>query len=209
MKKILFLLPHPPPYAGQEIIAKEIYEINKNNHDFIFVNANIRKSNKDKGKLDIKGINTFIKIYLRFLINLFKVKKVFLFFASNKLSFIKDSCFILTAKLMGKQIVGGYHGANFKNFYQNQNYIYQKFIRLTLNSMSLILVNLDKLHYNFNFIVPQKKIKTLENGLNIAKYPYNFKKHDSQIFNLFFMGHLSYTKGFYHLIEAYKICRSL
>ena len=56
--KILLLLPLPPPFAGPEIIAREIIDsctIEKL-RNVTHINSTIRDSNTKKGHFDLKGV---------------------------------------------------------------------------------------------------------------------------------------------------------
>ena len=205
-KKVkLFLLPYPPPYAGPEIIAKEILESEtiKNKKDIIFINGNIRKKNGVKGKFDLSGILKFLGIYFKYLLVLFRIKTIFIYLASSRIGFLKDSIYIVTAWLFNKKIISQYHGSNFDNFYRVRNNIYKKWINFSLSKLDKLLILGSAIKENFQGIY-RGKLHILGNGLNFEKYPPK-KIYDTNSFTIFFMGHLIYSKGIYDLIDAYKI----
>ena len=53
MKKTILLLKMPPPYAGPEVIAEQLFlsDTFSKNKDIIFINANLKKKIKTKAKL--------------------------------------------------------------------------------------------------------------------------------------------------------------
>jgi len=206
-KKYLFLLPYPPPFAGPEIIAKEILEstVIQKTHNSVFVKANIRNSNKAKGKFDFQGLVQFIKVYLNFLKKLPNATLMFSYISSTKIGFIKDTLFMITAKLFLKKVVVHYHGANFFNFYENQTFVYKNIIKTSLLLVDKFLVLGENLKAMLKGIIVTEKIGVLYNGLNLRKFDGDFNNDNNSPFTILFMGHLWYPKGFYDLIIAYKL----
>lgn len=204
MPKNIFLIPLPPPYAGPERIAEELIqsETMKNRTDITVINSSIKQRNKDKGKFGIKGLWRFLKIYIRFVGHLSGAKYVFMYLSSGKIGFLRDSFYILTCWLFRKKCVAQYHGSFFGEFYANQKPYYQKWIRFSLNKLTLLLVLGENLKSIFSGCY-SGKIEVLHNGLNTSQISPKPKTKNNEI-TLLFMGHLWYPKGFYDLILAYK-----
>ena len=204
-KNKLFVLPYPPPFAGPEIIAKTLLNSRAfvNKKDIVYVNANIRYSNSKKGNLDIKGMLMFLKRYLQFLVQLLHSKTVFMYLCSSRVGFLRDSIYILTSWLLRKKCVAQYHGGNFNIFFADQSAVYQGWIRFTLKKLSSLIVLAESLRFMFKDCY-KGKIDVLHNGLNPDEYSAKNNFHEGP-FTIFFMGHLSYSKGFYDLVDAYKL----
>ncbi len=204
MPKTLFLIPLPPPYAGPERIAEELIlsETIKKRTDIKIINSSIKRTNKDKGKMGVKGVLRFVGIYFHFLRKLFSVKQVFMYLSSSKIGFLRDSVYIFTCWVFRKKCVAQYHGSFFGEFYANQKSAYQKWIRFSLNKLSLLLVLGENLKPIFSDCY-SGKTEVLYNGINTKYIPEKIINSKSE-FTLLFMGHLWYPKGFYDLILAYK-----
>lgn len=229
-KKILFLVPIPPPYAGPEI-ANELLLSSETirNANIVHVNSNIRKNNSEKGNFDLKGIFSMLRIYFRILgLFLFGNVNVFYFLlSSSKIGFLRDSIYILTAKLFRKKIVGHYRGSNFDGFYNSQSVKYQKYIKRVVNKCDRIIVQAEIIKPIFNDIFPIENVYVVYNGIKTnKKYFYKINNaspnhretklneengvllqklsKETEVFKFLFMGHLWYPKGFYDLIIAYK-----
>ncbi|GAB4335149.1 MAG: hypothetical protein Kow0037_14620 [Calditrichia bacterium] len=205
--KILFILPLPPPFAGPEIIASNFIKtkIFSENENLKIICGNINYSNTVKGSITIHGLKNFFILTLKFLFGLINTKIVFLYLSSSKIGFIKDSLFILCAKVLGKKVVCQYHGSNFLNFYNERNPYYKKFISLVLKQTDLILVLGECLRPIFQSINNKLSVDVLPNGINIEEIPEIVKIKQGNPFTIMFMGHLIFSKGFYDLIKAYQI----
>lgn len=205
--QILLLLPCPPPFAGPEIMAKEIIDshtirgLRNVNH----INSTIRDSNTTKGYFDLRGILAFLGVYFKLLKKLPNCSSLFMYLSSNKVGFLRDSFYVVTCRLFGKKCVAQYHGGHFKEFYWSQGVLYRKLIRIVLNMLNCLVLLGKNITKDFQSIY-EGNIRYLPNGLNLEAWPLNEKKtRGNSPFTIFFMGHLTYSKGFHDLIEAYKI----
>lgn len=202
---ILFLLPLPPPFAGPETIAlgtiESLHAINC--YDFILVNSTIRVLNQNKGKFDLSGIFAFISVFRKFISHLLESKVVFMYLCSSKIGFIRDSIYILCGILFGNKVIAQYHGGNFRSFYNHRSLIYRAFIRFTLSKLSNLIVLGESLAPMYKDIYPLNRIVFLRNGVNPSLFPVKKQSYSSS-FTIFFLGHLTFPKGFYDLVIAYK-----
>lgn len=204
----LLLLPLPPPYAGPESIAYGIiHEFEKSGLlNYVYVNSTIRTINQDKGKFNLRGLLKFLSIYVKFLSSLMNSELVFLYICSSKVGFLRDSIYILTASFLGKNIIVQHHGGNFDGFYNVQPRWYRAFIRFVLNRVTRLLVLGDRLRSMFDGLIPKERISILVNGVDPNEFP-GKKPQKSDRFTVLFLGHLTFPKGFYDLIVAYKLLK--
>jgi glycosyltransferase involved in cell wall biosynthesis len=207
--KILLYCPIPPPYAGPEVATELLLKnIAKDELNYIFLKSNIRKLNWKKGKFDFEGIYKFLFKYLNFVFILIfrNPEKVYLLLSSGRIGFLRDSILILTSKILGKIIIVHYRGGNFNNFYLKQNKLFRKYILKVLKKIDGCIVQAEILKNIFNGLYPMEKIKVLYNGIKssgLALGPPKIFK-DKKSFNLLYVGHISFSKGFFYLIKAYK-----
>ncbi len=202
---IVFLLPLPPPFAGPEIMAFALINapVIKDSKNIFLINGNINKKNATRGQVTLKGFFNFFKIMFKLLVKFPKTKILFLYFSSSKLGFLKDSIFMLTARLFGNKVIAQYHGSRFNVFYNNQKLIYRRYIKFVLNKLNIVLALDSSLKSIFKEIIPPEKIYVLPNGLDFLSFT-NIKGIKDSAFTIFFMGHLWYPKGFYDLVVVYK-----
>jgi len=207
--KTLLLLPLPPPYAGPEVIASEIV------HEFermevsncIVINSTIRSINQEKGKFNVSGLIKFLRIYCKFISALVSTESLFLYICSSRVGFMRDSIYILTASVLSKSIVAQYHGGNFDGFYNSQPGWYKTYIRFVIRRISKLLVLGNSLKSMFDDLIPNERISVLGNGINPLEFPVK-KTRDVGPFTILYIGHLTFPKGFYDLVKAYKLLSS-
>ena len=92
----ILLIPVPPPYAGPEVIAKNILDSAtiRAEKNILHINSNIRKKNSEKGQFDFKGVVVFIKKTLQVIAKALISKSLFMYLSSSKVGFIRDSIYI-------------------------------------------------------------------------------------------------------------------
>jgi glycosyltransferase involved in cell wall biosynthesis len=202
----LIYAPVPPPYSGPEISTEMLLKLlSLENIELSHVKSNIRTSNVQRGKFDLAGILTFIKVYFKIISKLiiFRPSVFYMLITSNRVGFLRDTLIILLLKVFNIKIIVHYRGGFFDVFYKNQKKYFQLLIRIVLNSVDKIIVQADKLADMFKDIVKNKNICTLYNCIDFPES--NFIEHQTSLrCNLLFIGHLSFAKGFYDLAKVYK-----
>jgi glycosyltransferase involved in cell wall biosynthesis len=204
-KLSLFMVLLPPPYGGVEILCTDIIEsvAFKKRSGAYYLDASIRTDNKNRGNIDISSIIILFQVLIKYLKLLIKVDVVWLYISSSPVGFLKDSLFILLAKVLRKEVVINYQGDMFNEYYEIQPRIIRLYIRTILKHPKTIIVSTKRGYSNFKFI-NQSNVLALSNGFNVDKYQHIPTSSPNAIFTIFFIGHLTYPKGFYHLIKAYK-----
>ena len=205
MRKLL-LLPLPPPYAGPETIAEGIPEAlgGRKAEDLEVVNTTLRKKNREKGRFNLRGLLAFLPVYFRFVCRLLRSDVVFMYFCSSRVGFLRDSAFILTSRMFGRRVVAQYHGGGFRRFFLRQARVFRWFIAFALKRAETVLVLGESLRPMMRGIVPRESVSVLYNGVRLNDFPPAPKKVQG-VFTVFFMGHLTFPKGFYDLVKAYSM----
>lgn len=208
----LLFLPTPPPFAGPEIFCGELLKIlssNQHRREFVYVRSNIRKENLKKGILDFEGIAAFVRVYICFVFHLFLNRPNLIYFtlASGKIGFLRDAVIIWTSAVLRRRIVVHYHGGNFHNFYGQSAGWLKSVIRVSLKLVDTVVVLGGNLGFMFEGLVPSKKIKVLYNGIDTEVYSQIHRSISNGKVTILFMGHLTYPKGFWHLIKTYRRLR--
>jgi glycosyltransferase involved in cell wall biosynthesis len=204
-KPILLLLPLPPPYAGPESMANSIVRsmADMGLQDYRIVNSTLRRENKSKGRLNLQGVLSFIPVLLRYLGKLTGSKVVFMYICSSRIGFLRDSLYILLARLFGKKVLVQYHGGNFRSFYRHRSSLYRAFVRSVLRRTESVLVLGKPLVRMFDEIVPEASVQVLCNGVDPGEFALRDRRADRQ-FTVCYLGHLTFPKGFYDLVLAYR-----
>ena len=214
MIKVLFYAPVTPPYAGPEISTKIILENFKSQKvQLIHVKSNIRTENWQKGRFDFVGIMVFLSNYIKILNVLIKqrIDIVYYLLSANRIGCLRDLVVALTAKLFLKRTLAHYRGGNFHNFYFQQSKFHRTYLKLLLLLTDKIIVQSNSLTSMFTTIGEDRsKLEVLPNGVKADGFlkMRNTNNKKGTEFTFIFLGHISFAKGFYDLITAYKIVRA-
>jgi glycosyltransferase involved in cell wall biosynthesis len=208
MYRILFIAPTPPLYTGPEIATKQLLESNlAERFKIIHVRSNVRSNNRDRGKIGIIVVLRFFIVCWRILWKTFVLRPhlVYCAIGSNKSGFLRDVCEICLARLTGKKVVAHYRGGNFDNFYKFSSNRMRRFIRFGLRRMDMIIVEGHRLKRMLEGLYEAERVRVLHNGM----IPTRVKREssldrDGEPVTILFMGGVSFAKGFYDLILAYK-----
>lgn len=209
--RIIFFTQLPPPYAGPEVMTETFLDyICKRDKNIVVINSKIKKNNFEKGKFDISSSFRFLKLYIQ-LIDKFinpKNKGIYLTIACGKIGFLRDFVVIMTSYLFGKDIILHLHGANFDNFYNNSSKLIKFLIRISW-SRAKIAIALTKILQENQFVnvAPKVPVEIVPNGVDLRKYDICKEKNCGENVKICFLSSLSFTKGFYDLINVYKKLR--
>lgn len=204
-KQVLIYAPFPPPYAGPEVVSEILFRDWKGKAGCVLLPSNVRKDNASKGSLDFSGIFNVARklVHLFFVFLKHRPKKFYFLLSSGKIGFFRDVVLIRMARFFRASPVAHYHGANFRNFFQSASPQYRKFIRWGMRSVDLLLVLGSSLKKDFEGIYPNR-IEVLPNPLDPRLAPLAVKFHSlenrCEKVRLLFLGHLSFSKGFYDLL---------
>jgi len=212
--KVLFFAPTPPPYAGPEVSSAALLRELRSAacpFEIVHVRSNLRNENLKKGILDLEGIIAFLRLYVSFVFQIVKEKPrlVYLPLASGKVGFLRDAIIICTSSLFRKCIVVHYRGGNFHNFVGNSPFWLKRLIKVTLILVDCAIVLGNKLRFMFENMVEPEKLRVLYNGVFVEDYySINRNSHKDRV-TVLFLGNLTFPKGFYDLICAYKRLRNV
>ena len=203
--KILVLVPTPPPFSGPEVANGLLLETKAFvEGNIIHINSNVRKSNKDKGKADLKGV-FFSLLLIGKVFNSLVFQRpthFYLLLSSSRVGFIRDSIYLLLAKFVfRKKTIAHYRGSNFDGFFHSQNKGLKKYVLFIINKIDRMIIQGKAIGPSFKGLYPKEKTCVVYNGI---KSKPEISRKDRDNISLLFMGNLFYPKGFYELINAYK-----
>ena len=203
-KRILFVAPYPPPFSGPETSAKMFMasDITKR-HEVSLFNTNFRKSNADKGKVNLN----IVIIYFRFIFGLiFRIIKyrphiIYYYVTATKIGWLyKDIWCIFISKLFFRKIIIHMRAGHFKNNFKSMPGCTQRLISFACSLVDLALAQSPTLKSQFEGLVIPGKIDFVYNMIDVQKYsPLEPVKKELSIL---FIGHLSKAKGYTDLLRA-------
>ncbi|OGQ05142.1 MAG: hypothetical protein A2W61_04865 [Deltaproteobacteria bacterium RIFCSPLOWO2_01_44_7] len=213
-KKVIAFVPLPPPPAGPEIATQAMLNVLSLPHDceLRVVKANVRTSNDRKGNFDREGIFRAGKSLLNLFFHClcFRPQKAYLLVNPSKAGFLRDAAAIFIARLFFCKVIAHYHGSHFHYFYKTSSCWFRFLIRITLRQLHVMIVQAERLKNIFSGLLFESRLSVLYNGVSDACLERGktavalrkARKRDPVTF--LFLGHISFAKGFYDLMSAYK-----
>ncbi|MBU1122178.1 MAG: glycosyltransferase family 4 protein, partial [Candidatus Omnitrophica bacterium] len=207
-KKVLFIVPLPPPYAGPEVISEMLLQsCLKENYELIHLRSNLNAKNKDKGRVHFLSAARFIMLCFKIIkVCIFqKPSVIYLLLSQNFTGFVRDSLVLFICKAFQKKIVFHFHGSNFENFYNCQSEIFKAYIRFLLRRIDILILQARWLKKFFLRFVSDEKLKVIYNPVNAIQFsPGRVSAQTGNKINVFYMSYLSIAKGFLVFVKVIR-----
>jgi glycosyltransferase involved in cell wall biosynthesis len=148
---------------------------------------------------------------LRFLRKLLELKTfldsrnidwVYYYFAQTKVGLIKDLAVMWIITGGNRKVMLHLRGGNFRRFYDGESKVVQRLVCHNLSRGHKIMVQSECLKEMFDGIVPPQKLGVLYNGLEQDEIGRTVQLQEVRPLNVFFLGQLSYAKGYFDLLLA-------
>jgi glycosyltransferase involved in cell wall biosynthesis len=211
--KILIVGPLPPPNGGVATAVSNILNSDlRNEFRLMHVSSSNRRSTNKKGKMDILNVG-FLGWQIIKLISAMIVFRpcIVQIESSCGISFLKNSIFVILARIAGRKIILSIYGETFENFYQKLPPIRQKYVKFVLNSCNKIKIEsqgwrdffVEKIGINASDIciipnavfLPDEVFRNRDNDLTGEKL------------KLLFLGVLKKKKGIFDFLKSIKILK--
>ena len=209
-KELLIVGPLPPPYAGPEIGTKTFLEsaLLHRTYQIRNINTTVRRSNRDKGKLDLFIVWAYFKYLYRLIHTVIQSKPDYVLYCPTSATltgWVRDGTTLCVCALFNIKLIMQFRGGHFRYFFESIGHSYQKLIRRLLQRSNLVLVQADILKRQFDGIIPQARIGTLYNSIALDFFSYfdNVKRGaQNRAVTILFVGHLSHDKGYCDLLKT-------
>lgn len=196
-KKIVHFGPSLEDKGGVVTVIKSILKLDFN--DRFKMEAIATTKENSKILTFVKSIFITISKYVKGDVNIAHIHM------ASKGSFYRKSIITIISKVFKIPVIIHVHGACFKEFYAEMNWIMKKYCKYIFDSADNIIVLTESWKVFFSEITDEEKIKIVSNFVFV---PENIKeniKDDSSIKNILFMGRLGQRKGTFDLINAIEI----
>lgn len=205
-KRILFVVPLPPPIHGSAMMCKYIKDSKLINNTFEcdYVNLSTSRRMDEIGKRSIKKIFRFISSYFIVIVKLLvhHYDICYLAITCHGIGFLKDAPFVLLCKLFGRKVIIHQHNKGMAN--DVYRWPYRWLLPLTYRKTFVILLSW-KLYPDVEKVVERKQVMICPNGIpDINIMP---QKRDNAIPCLLFLSNLIESKGVIDLLDACKILK--
>lgn len=196
-KKVCMIVQNKMVKGGIAAVISGYYNSTlEQDYEMIYV-----ESYKDGNKFEklIKGVFgyfSFIRVIL------FKKPDLVHIHSSFGPSFYRKIPFIYMASWKNIPIINHIHGADFNEFYVNAKDHKRKKIKKIYNKCSCLIALSDEWKENLSTIVPENKIKVIENYSIIHSDAFLEKQHRSCNNTVLFLGEIGKRKGCYDIPEV-------
>jgi glycosyltransferase involved in cell wall biosynthesis len=202
-KKIIFFGKLPPPFIGPAVATRILLNSKlKDVFDLVHLDISDHRDINTLGKMDFTNFYLAFKQYARLIRLLLKHKPdlVYIPVGQTTVSYIRDSIFILLARLFRRKVVCHLRGGNFKNWYDTANPLVRWWVRFVHRKISAQIVLGNNLRHLFNWLIPHERIFVVPNGGNY-KFP-KIQKNNSDNIHILFLGNFKGSKGVLDVLGA-------
>ena len=205
-KRILFIVPLPPPVHGSAMMCQYIKDSRLINDTFQcdFVNLSTSRRMDEIGKRSINKIFRFIGSYFKVLRKLFThhYDACYLAITCHGIGFLKDAPFVLLCKLFRCKVIIHQHN---KGMAKDVNHFPYKWLLPIVYKHTKVILLSWKLYPDIKQIVQKEQIYICPNGIPNS----NFKPSSltNTVPHLLFLSNLIESKGVIDLLDACKILK--
>lgn len=207
-KRILFILPLPPPVHGSAMVSQYIKDskIINDTFDCDFVNLSTSRRMEEIGKKSIVKIFRFLSFYVIVLFKLLSKRYdlCYLAITCHGNGFLKDAPFVLLCKLFGRKVVIHQHNKGMSK--EVDRPIYRKLLPMVYKNTFVILLSW-RLYPDIEKVVKREQVLICPNGIpNEFESEPHFERNN-KIPRLLFLSNLIESKGVFVLLDACKILK--
>ncbi|MDR1783879.1 MAG: glycosyltransferase family 4 protein [Dysgonamonadaceae bacterium] len=209
-KKILFILPLPPPVHGSTVVGQAIRDSKRINaaFDCRFVSSTFSRDMGDLGAMSVRKIFTLLKIFCLTLKHLIVFRPHLCYFAptARGIGFYKDLPIIFLLKIFRRKIV--YHFHNKGVAAAQDRWIDDKLYRFAFRGAKVILLS-ERLYGDVAKYFSKDDVFICPNGIPDTESE-NFQQpqpRNNPVPRLLFLSNLLESKGVFVLLDALKILK--
>ena len=117
--RLVLAVPTPPPFSGPEINGALLLRHGLGSgFASSHLDPSVRASNRGKGRITAGALLALTRLWASMVWMAARVRPhvVYLNIAQNRSGFARDAVIVLTARLLGANVVGHLRGGNFANF---------------------------------------------------------------------------------------------
>jgi glycosyltransferase involved in cell wall biosynthesis len=209
---VLVVGPLPPPHHGVSAVTQNLLNSSlRDSFHLLHLDTADRRSLANVANMDLRNIWLAVRHGLRFsyLLVAKRPQLVYVPISEGALGFLRDSLFLVPARLVRRAVVIHLHAGGFDSLYRNANVALRWLIRFCLEKVGRAVVLGDCFRSIFSGIIPQERVRVVPNGIPGEPYA----KHCDAVgsrqrkFRVLYMGNLWQSKGFIDFIHAAPLVR--
>ena len=214
--RILLIGPLPPPAGGiatatRDLLTSEL----KEEFVLLHVNNSTKQPVNKKGKISIlNAIGFASQIFLSFVETIYYRPHIVQIESSSGISFLKNSFFVLIAKLTFRKVIISIHGSGlrFIQFYRGLPFFGRSYVRSILLKCNMIRILSDTWISAFisEFGLERSKICVIPNAVRLEDFNKGASLKDQlrDRITLLFLGWVGEKKGIFDLLDSVEILES-
>jgi glycosyltransferase involved in cell wall biosynthesis len=203
-RRVLFIVPMPPPFAGVGQLSKDLIDSDlQTEFDLEVLDLSKRRGIRVQTfKIETYSLFFAFLVWTRLVAKLISFRPQVTYIASSyDFSYLRNVMLMLTAKLFGTKVVCHFHGRRSGPLFQPRRAIIETLLRLTAHSFDKIIFLSEGLKESLAPTFGAAKAEVIPNFVD----PGNFRPPvglTARPARLIFVGRLSDDKGIFDLIEA-------
>jgi glycosyltransferase involved in cell wall biosynthesis len=200
--RILVLGPVPPPYMGPTIATTVILQSRlKEEFELIHLDTSDHREISTLGAIDFWNIYLPIKFYLLLIWMIIRTwpEVVYVPISQTTIGYLKDSAFLLIAKLFRRKVLCHLRGGNFRNWLESAGKLTNWYTRTVHSHMDGQIVLGERLKPLFRGILPEERLFVVPNGKNIQPPG---AREKGRIVRLLYLANMVRTKGVLDVLYA-------
>jgi glycosyltransferase involved in cell wall biosynthesis len=205
---VLILGKLPPPFMGPAIATQIILNSSLNrNFNLIHINTQANSDLTGIGKWSFLKLYRNLKMYSHMFSRCIRMHPslALIPISQSTSGFLKDSIFILIARLTGTKVLIQLRGSNFKNWINNASFAVRIYTGWILSLTSGVIVLGHQLKHLFQSYFKEEQIHVVPNGADY-QLPLRTRKNED-VFEIVYLANLQPSKGIEDVIHSMKILK--
>lgn len=207
--RLLFVGPSPPPYNGMSVATELVLATLRGVVQVAHLDTADRRGISNIGKLDLRNLLLAARHGIENLWLLMRMRPnaVYIPVSQAWLPFLRDSLFLIPARLARRKIIVHLHGGYFGQFYKQSSWMMRAIIRYALGQVSVAIVLGERVAHAFDGILSRERVRIVPNGIpdNFANRVGQWNGHPGC--TLLYLGALDASKGVLDLLCALSLVK--
>jgi len=202
--KILILGKMPPPYYGVSVWFEQLQKGEWPDHfQMLWYDTGIHKDISTIGNIGALSVFKHMMLHLKFFLLLFREKPdlVLVPVSQSKFGIIKDSVYIILARLFKAKVLVMLHGSNLKTYLKSSTKLFNRYFNFIMAQCYGAIVLSDRLKYIFSDYFDSSRIFSVPNGIDINLSQLEQKTSNSSPV-VCYLGNLLLSKGIEDILNA-------
>jgi glycosyltransferase involved in cell wall biosynthesis len=209
-KRVLLLGPLPPPHMGPSVATEVILKSRlRDRYALAHLDTTVHSSLTELGKVRPGALWRQLRSYGNLTFRLLENRPDLLIVPVSQTTpgFVKDSLYVLIARLLKCRVLLQLRGSNFRNWLNASSLQTRAYVRLTLKSAQGMAVLGERNRTLFSGLIDDDRIHVFYNGADYPPPPAARQTAGAEC-SILYLGSLQESKGIDDLVEAAALLKS-